>query len=147
MDDSATKAIQIAVGVFITIIITTGVIYVINNIKDVYGGVYKTNVGLQDEFYEFDEYENTEKTGIDLLNTVKKYLDSNIVKVHLNTDNNNDYINRRDSTYYQNYLSKRNEEGTTANSFNRYLSSIGQERYNVTFVTQDGFTNIYFKTK
>ncbi len=147
MDDSATKAIQIAVGIFVTIIITTGVIYVINNIKDIYGGVYKTNVGLQDEFYEFDEYENTEKTGIDLLNTVKKYLDSNIVKIHLNTDNNNDYINRRDSSYYQNYLAKRNEDSTTPNSFNRYLSSIGEEKYNVTFVTKDGFTDIYFKTK
>lgn len=146
MDESASKAIQIAVGIFVTIIIATGVIYVINNIKDVYGGVYKTNVGLQNEFYEFDEYENTVKTGIDLLNTVKKYLDSSIVKIHLNTDNKNEYINKKTSSYYQNYLNKRNSN-TNTNSFNSYLSEIGEERYDATYETKDGFTDIYFKTK
>ena len=59
MSDSANQAIRIAVSIFVTIIIVTGVLMVINNVKEVYSKVYKTKTGLQSEFYEFDEYENT----------------------------------------------------------------------------------------
>ena len=54
MDEISNKAISIGVAVFITIIIASGVFYVINQIKDIYGQVYNTDIALQNSFSEFD---------------------------------------------------------------------------------------------
>lgn len=79
MDEISNKALLIGVGLFITIIITSGVFYVLNQMKEVYSQVYETNISLQDMFSEYDQYDNTNKTGIDLYNTVKKYRNNSLV--------------------------------------------------------------------
>lgn len=79
MDEISNKALLIGVGLFITIIITSGVFYVLSQMKDIYSQVYETNISLQDMFSEYDQYDNTNKTGIDLYNTVKKYRNNSLV--------------------------------------------------------------------
>ena len=46
-------------------------------------------------FGEYEEYENTTKTGIDILNTAKKYRNNDLVEIKVNgtTINKENYIN------------------------------------------------------
>ncbi|MEG2348785.1 MAG: hypothetical protein RSB67_03975 [Clostridia bacterium] len=88
MDENANKAILIGVAIFITIAITTGVIYTIGKIKEVYKEVYETDTLLSNRFDEFDQYNNAEKSFIDFINTIKKYADNSEVKVFLGDQTN-----------------------------------------------------------
>ena len=81
MDVISNKAIMIGVGVFVTIMITSAIILIMGQVKDVYSGVYKTDVSIQNMFGEYDMYNNTYKTGIDLLNAAKKYNGNSLVTV------------------------------------------------------------------
>lgn len=99
MDEISNKALLIGVGLFVTIIITSGVLYTLGEMKEIYSQVYETNISLQDMFSEFDEYDNTLKTGIDILNTAKKYKDNNLVQIFINNQSidKNNYINTYDT--------------------------------------------------
>ena len=96
MDFMANKALLIAVGVFITLALTSGVLMVIDNIRIIYSQVYETDTNITSNFSEFDKYDGSEFLGIDLKNTYKKYKDNNIVNVYygdtLINDNNVDSI-------------------------------------------------------
>lgn len=82
MDLAANKALTIATGVLITIIITSGVLFSISQMQNIYSQVYETDTNIQNRFSEYEAYEDTTKTGIDVMNAAKKYRDSNIVKVY-----------------------------------------------------------------
>lgn len=81
MDVISNKAIMIGVGIFVTVMITSAIMVVIGQVRDVYSGVYKTDVSIQNRFGEYDMYNNTYKTGIDLLNAAKKYNGNPLVTV------------------------------------------------------------------
>lgn len=90
MDVISNKAIIIGVGIFVTIIITSAIILIIGQVKDIYSGVYKTDISIQNMFGEYDMYNNTYKTGIDLLNAAKKYNGNHLVTVKYNNNKVND---------------------------------------------------------
>ena len=46
---------------------------VFDQIRNVYLQVYKTNISISSEFSEFDAYDNTKKTKVEILNAAKKY--------------------------------------------------------------------------
>lgn len=96
MDEISNKALLIATGLFVTLIITSSVLFIIDQIKNIYSQVYETNISLQDRFNEFEEYDNTTKTGIDVLNTVKKYRDVNNVDIVVIKDTNKDTLDTVD---------------------------------------------------
>ena len=96
MDEISNKALLIATGLFVTLIITSSVLFIIDQIKNIYSQVYETNISLQDRFNEFEEYDNTTKTGIDVLNTVKKYRDVNNVNIVVIKDKNKDTLDTVD---------------------------------------------------
>lgn len=81
MDIISNKAIMIGVGIFVTIMITSAIFLIVNQVRDIYSGVYETDVSIQNMFGEYDMYNNTYKTGIDLLNTAKKYNKNPLVTV------------------------------------------------------------------
>lgn len=83
MDTAGTKALTIATAVFITIMITSGVFFSVGQMQNIYSQVYETDISIQNRFGEYEAFDNTEKTGIDLLNTAKKYRDSEIVTVRI----------------------------------------------------------------
>lgn len=83
MDTAGNKALVIATAVFITIMITSGVFFSIGQMQTIYSQVYETDISIQNRFSEYEAFDNTEKTGIDLLNTAKKYRDSQIVTVRI----------------------------------------------------------------
>lgn len=136
MDEISNKALNIGVAIFITIIITSGVFYVINQIKNIYGQVYNTDIALQNNFSEFDSYENTKKTGIDVLNAVKKYLDDPHVIVEINGENIG-----TTSAFYTNYKNKVNTD-----ELDSFLSVLGTKKYSSTVSDDNGVTTIIFKS-
>ena len=92
MDDASNKALTIAVGVLITIIVTSGVLFSIAQMQQIYSQVYETDVSIQNRFDEFDAYRETSitkdgytfngnvKTGIEIVNTLNRYMNDTIVK-------------------------------------------------------------------
>ncbi|MDD3303952.1 MAG: hypothetical protein PHP54_03450 [Clostridia bacterium] len=91
MDDASNKAITIAVGVLITIIVTSGVLFSVGQMQRIYSQVYETDVSIQNRFDEFDTYkEGTStkegytfsgnvKTGIEIVNALNRYMNDTIV--------------------------------------------------------------------
>ena len=73
MESVTNKALVIAVGIFITIAITSGILFVISAMRDVYEDVYETDISLTSKFSEFDKFDNTEVTGLDIANALNKY--------------------------------------------------------------------------
>ena len=60
MESVTNKALVIAVGIFITIAITSGILFVISAMRDVYEDVYETDISLTNALnkYSQDEYKN-----------------------------------------------------------------------------------------
>jgi len=83
LETAGNKALTIATAVFITIMITSGVFFSVGQMQNIYSQVYETDISIQNRFGEYEAFDNTEKTGIDLLNTAKKYRDSEIVTVRI----------------------------------------------------------------
>ena len=136
MDEISSQAISIAVGVFVTIAIVSGVFYVINEMKVIYEQVYETDISIQSSFSEFEQYDNTVKTGIDVLNVVKKYLNNSQVKITISGVEIDET-----STFYTNYVNKKNTD-----QLENFLSKLGEDRYNSSVITDDatGITTIAF---
>lgn len=99
MNYMSNKALLIGVGLFVTIVITSGVIFTVNQARNVYKRVYETNTQIEANFDEYDAYENSEKTSLDMLNTAKKYRDSDTVFVVETKGNLESYIGNRLSDY------------------------------------------------
>ena len=87
------KALIIAVSLIVTMAIASAVILIINQVVTVYGQVYETDTSIQSGFDEFDSYDNTQKTALDVLNTVKKYKNNSLVSV---VDENGSPFNEED---------------------------------------------------
>ena len=138
MDEISNKALSIGIAIFITVIIASGVFYVISQIKDIYGQVYNTDIALQNSFSEFDSYDNTKKTGIDVLNAVKKYLDNPYVVININGINIDET-----SAFYTNYKNKVNTD-----DLDNFLSLLGEKKYssNISGPNNNGITTIIFKS-
>ena len=81
MDYMSNKALIIAVSLIVTMAIASSVLLIINQVVTVYGQVYETDTSIQSGFDEFDSYDNTQKTALDVLNTVKKYKNNSLVSV------------------------------------------------------------------
>lgn len=139
MDEISNKAITIGVAIFITIAIVSGVFYVINQIKAIYGQVYETDVSIQSMFSEFDEYENAEKSGVEVLSTVKKYLENPLVKIRIG---NNEITST--STFYTQYTN-----ALTQGKEIEFLSKLGEQKYisSVTLNESTGITYVLFSKK
>lgn len=141
MDEISNKAISIGVAVFITIAIASGIFYVINQMKNIYEQVYETNISIQSSFSEFEAYDNTEKTGIDIINVIKKYKDNPKVKIYVD---NVEGINLRLYKDYVNYVKNEQE-----NQLKNYLNNVGTKKYisNVILDEPTGITTIKFSSK
>lgn len=71
MDYMSNKALIIAVSLIVTMTVASAVLLIINQVTTIYGQVYETDTSIQNTFDEFDSYDNTEKTLLEFLNTIK----------------------------------------------------------------------------
>ena len=85
MDYMSNKALIIAVSLIVTMAIASAVLLIINQVVTVYGQVYETDTSIQSGFDEFDSYDNTEKTLLEFLNTIKKYRNNSNVTIRYNS--------------------------------------------------------------
>ena len=81
MEILSVKALTIAVGVMISLAITSGILFTLNQITKIYKNVYSTDVSVKKEFAEFSMYDGTVLTGLEMYNTAKKFQDSKEVNV------------------------------------------------------------------
>lgn len=93
------KAIVIAIGIFITVAITSAILITIDQMREVYSDVYETDITISSGFQEFDQYDGTEKTGLDLLNALNKYFNNSSVKINVGSFTN---VNNRTQDYINN---------------------------------------------
>ena len=75
MENSTSKAIMIGVGIFVTVAITSGILFSINQMKDIYSKVYETDTSMTSRFSEYDAFDGTTVTGVDVINAISKYKD------------------------------------------------------------------------
>lgn len=85
MDYMSNKALIIAVSLIVTMAVASAVLLIINQVTTIYGQVYETDTSIQNTFNEFDSYDNTEKTLLEFLNTVKKYRNNSNVTIRYNS--------------------------------------------------------------
>ena len=81
MDNSANKALTIGVAVFLTIMITSAILFILGRMQEVYSRVYETDISIQNQFDEYDAFDSTTKTGIEVYNAVKKYVGNQFVTI------------------------------------------------------------------
>jgi len=70
------KALNIAVGVAVSLTITSAVLFTLNQITLIYKDVYGTDVSIKKQFMEYSMYQDTVMTGLEMYNTAKKYKNS-----------------------------------------------------------------------
>lgn len=85
MDYMSNKALIISVSLIVTMAVASAVLLIINQVTTIYGQVYETDTSIQNTFDEFDSYDNTEKTLLEFLNTVKKYRNNSNVTIRYNS--------------------------------------------------------------
>ena len=85
MDYMSNKALISAVSLIVTMAVASAVLLIINQVTTIYGQVYETDTSIQNTFDEFDSYDNTEKTLLEFLNTVKKYRNNSNVTIRYNS--------------------------------------------------------------
>lgn len=83
MSEISNKAIIIAVSLLVTIAIASSIIMVLGYFKDIYKIVDETDISLRKMFNEFDMYDNTTLTGLEIINAYNKYRDNPLVNFTL----------------------------------------------------------------
>jgi len=111
VDNITTRAIVIAVNVFITIAIVSIVIIMFFQKKEIYGVVAKTDNSIYSTFDNvYSMYNGRTMSGLGLLNTIKKYEDKteeNIVINYPGSDSIKEYVsvnNIRESVYLKSLM-------------------------------------------
>lgn len=141
------KAIIIAVSLLITISITSAILLIIGQVKNIYRTVYETDTSIHNGVDEFDVYNSTVKNSLDLVNTAKKYKERNDVTIKVEnsgfngnysnlTEKNNLISQIEDSSYLD---VKREDENIIINS------DSSADRYNVSINQSNSITTIIFK--
>ena len=98
MDFLGTKAMVIGTAIFITLAITTAILVTFNQVTKIYQKVYKTDVGIKEEFNEFAMYQDTNMSGLEVYNAVKKFKNNVYVTIYIYNEiiNKEEYVSKFD---------------------------------------------------
>ena len=113
MDDITTRAIVIAVNIFITITIVSLVVIMFFQMREIYGVVATTDTSIYNKFNDvYSMYHGKVETGIGLLNTLKKYEESNdgqVIIVYPDSEQIRAYVEgerKREAVYLKELMEK-----------------------------------------
>lgn len=111
MGEAANKAITFGVGIFVTMMIASGVIGVFSQMQEIYKQVDSTDTSVTSRFGKFAMYDNTTVTGMDVINCANKYYDDTFVVVSYNGANVNNidgvtYLQEQVNLGFLNYHDK-----------------------------------------
>lgn len=140
MDDITTRAIVIAVNVFVTIAIVSLIIVMFFQMKEIYGVVVTTDTSIYNKFDDvYSMYHGKVETGIGLLNTLKKYEDNNdtqVIITYPNSANIRDEIKNkiREASYLKDLMQNNKEY--------KGIKYRYEDKYNVTVSDEENGTVI-----
>ncbi|MGN1012747.1 MAG: hypothetical protein ACI4ON_02820 [Clostridia bacterium] len=100
MGEAANKAIMFGVGIFITIIIISGIMFIFSQMQEIYKQVGTTDTTITSRFGKYASYDNTKVTGLEVINCANKYYKENLVVVtyngfEVNTDSGLNYLDEQ----------------------------------------------------
>ncbi len=84
MGESASKAITLGVGILVTLMITSSIVLLFSQMGDIYSQVGSTNTNINTKFNEYTAYDNTNLTGLEMINCANKYYNDRFVVIELN---------------------------------------------------------------
>ncbi len=100
MGESANKAIMFGVGIFVTIMIISGIMFIFSQMQEIYKQVGSTDTTITSRFGKYAPFDNTEVTGLDIINCANKYLKENLVvimynNIEVNTESGITYLDEQ----------------------------------------------------
>lgn len=100
MGEAANKALMFGVGVFITVIIISGIMFIFSQMQEIYKQVGTTDTTIASRFGKYSSYDNTKVTGLEVINCANKYYKENLVVVtyngfEVNTDSGLNYLDEQ----------------------------------------------------
>ena len=105
MDILSNKAVLIGFGLLISIMIMTGVLVTVNQIKQIYGYVDKTDISVVKEFQDISStYNGADMNGVDLVNTLKRFEGNNLILVEYPESVDSKAIAKRDNIRECDYI-------------------------------------------
>lgn len=134
MGESLNKAIGLGVGIFITLLIVSGVITIFSQMQQIYSNVSNTDTNVTTRFGKFAMYDNTEITGLDLVNCANKYYNENLVVVSYSGRD----LNNADGV---NYLQELVDNGTLKYE-DKFRSTVEEVEYDGVDKTRISFTKM-----
>ena len=134
MGESLNKAIGLGVGIFITLLIVSGVITIFSQMQQIYSNVSNTDTNVTTRFGKFAMYDNTEITGLDLVNCANKYYNENLVVVSYSGRD----LNNADGV---NYLQELVDNGTLKYE-DKFHSTVEEVEYDGVDKTKISFTKM-----
>ena len=73
MDFITSKAMIIAVGIFVTVIITSSVFIILGYVLDIYGNISKIDYAYLTNIDDYSRYNEVTLNGVDILNMCNKF--------------------------------------------------------------------------
>ena len=100
MGEAANKALMFGVGIFITVIIISGIMFIFSQMQEIYKQVGTTDTTITSRFGKYSSYDNTKVTGLEVINCANKYYKENLVVVtyngfEVNTDSGLNYLDEQ----------------------------------------------------
>ena len=97
LGEAANKAISFGVGIFVTLLIASGVITMFSQMQNIYKEVNETDTSVTSRFGRYAMYDNTTITGLEVINCANKYYNDNLIVVEysgveLNTEIGLEYL-------------------------------------------------------
>lgn len=123
MGEAANKALMFGVGIFITVIIISGIMFIFSQMQEIYKQVGTTDTTITSRFGKYSSYDNTKVTGLEVINCANKYYKENLVVVtyngfEVNTDSGLNYLdeqynngNLKYEDYYQSIVEEVEYDG------------------------------------
>ncbi len=111
MGESASKAMMLGIGMLVTLVIASSIFSLFSQMRNIYNQVGNTNTDIMKGFGDYPMYNNTEVTGLDVINCANKYCDEMFVVVsysdqQINTQAGIEYINYQYDNGYLKYEDK-----------------------------------------
>lgn len=134
MGEAVNKAISFGVGIMVTLLIVSGVIYVFSQMQEIYREVESTDTNVTSRFGRYAMYDNTQVTGLDVINCANKYYNERLVVVnYMGTD-----VNTSDGL---NYLEQQKNSDILKYA-DKYYSIVEEVEYDGLIKTKISFTKI-----
>ncbi len=101
MGENINKALMFGVGLFVTVMIISGLMTIFSQMQDVYKNVGGMDTSITNRFGSYASYDNTTLTGLEVINCANKFYNDNLVVVVYDTVevNNKDGIEFLDKEY------------------------------------------------